>query len=628
MPIDGVCISILYSFNHYIIMKSGGFRLFLTLGLVVLALYNLYPTVAKFFKDQEIANLPYAKRGAALKTDEYRGLQDGAIKLGLDLQGGLQTTLEVGVEQLVYNLATEKDAAFDKAYKTAAANVKEDEAGFVAAFVAEFEKNDPNGRLSRYFRNEQEGITRRSSNADIAAYLNRQADAAIDGAISVIRGRVDRFGVTEPTIAKVGQRRISVEVPGLSDPARLRKLLKGTAQLEFRLTADQAQTQSIASALMSSFQTTTPADTTKKGDKGGTKNAFAEIFSPVAQMPVIGQALVTDTAKVNAMLKTPAGMRAFPADVVPMWTSASSGKGKDGKSVYSLLAIKKTIEIKGDVITAASVQNNPLDNRPEVSMSMNNDGAFKWASLTGANVGKPVAVVMDNVVFSYPQIREKISGGRTSINGLNGNPDEGITGAEEAADIVTVLKSGSLPAPVRIIEDRTIGATLGASFVTAGMLTLLVSLLVVAIFMVFYYKSGGFIAIAALLMNVILLFGVMISIKSTLSLPGIAGIVLTVGMAVDSNVLIFERIREELDAGRNLKAATDAGYAKAFWAIFDSNITTLLMAIILGSFGVGPIKGFAVTLGIGILTTMFTTLVFGRMITDMLNERKVNLTYG
>ena len=606
-------------------MKSIGFRLYFTIALIALALYNLYPTAAKYFKDQEIAGLPYAKRGPALKTEEYRALQDKAIHLGLDLQGGLQTTLEVGVEQLVANLAVDKDAAFDKALKAAAVKVQDNEAAFVQTFASEFESTGADARLSRYFRNEQEGITRRSSNADVAAYLERQANAAIDGAISVIRGRVDRFGVTEPTIAKVGQRRISVEVPGISDPARLRKLLKGTAQLEFRLTADQAQLQSMTGALIQAFQTA-PADTSKKA---ATKNPLAEVLTPVGDRAVIGYATVADTAKVGALLRMPAAQRIIPTDLVPMWTSSAMTevKGKDGKPVHGLLAIKKNIELKGDVITAASVETNPLNNQPEVSMAMNNEGAFKWASLTGANVGKPVAVVMDNVVFSYPNIQEKISGGRTSINGLNGNPAEGISGREEAEDIVTVLKSGSLPAPVRVIEDRTIGATLGASFVQSGMLTLIVSLLVVGLFMVFYYKTGGFISVSALLMNVVLLFGVMVSFGSTLSLPGIAGIVLTVGMAVDSNVLIFERIREELDMGKTLKAATDAGYAKAFWAIFDSNITTLLMAIILGSFGVGPIKGFAVTLGIGILTTMFTTLVFGRMLTDILNARGINLKY-
>jgi preprotein translocase subunit SecD len=288
--------------------------------------------------------------------------------------------------------------------------------------------------------------------------------------------------------------------------------------------------------------------------------------------------------------------------------------------VYDILAVRSEVELSGDVITDARVEFDP-SNRPEVSMTMDSEGARTWARITGANVGKQVAIVLDGVVYSYPNVNERITGGRSSISGLDSR--------QEAQDIVTVLKSGALPAPVEIIEERTVGPSLGAESIRAGFLSVAVGLLLVALFMIVYYRTAGIVADLALLLNVIFVLGVLAAFNATLTLPGIAGIVLTIGMAVDANVLIFERIREELTSGKTVKAATDTGYEKALSAILDANITTFFVGAILFSFGVGPIQGFAVTLMIGIVSSLFTAIVVTRIVIDyLLAERRQSVNYG
>jgi protein-export membrane protein SecD len=307
--------------------------------------------------------------------------------------------------------------------------------------------------------------------------------------------------------------------------------------------------------------------------------------------------------------------------VTLMYTSAPIGTTDDGFEVFDLLAVRQEVELGGETITDARVDFDQFTNVPEVTMTMNSEGSRIWARLTGANVNRNVAIVLDNVVYSYPNVEQRITGGRSNISGLDSR--------EEAQDIVTVLKSGALPAPVEIVEERTVGPSLGAASISAGLNSVALGLLMVAVFMVFYYRTGGVIADLALFLNLIFVLGILAGFNATLTLPGIAGIVLTIGMAVDANVLIFERIREEQNTGRTLKAAISGGYAKALSAIFDANITTFFVGVILYSFGIGPIQGFAVTLMAGILSSMFTAIVLTRIISDYLViERRKTISFG
>jgi len=583
---------------------KGGFKLYATLGFLLIALFYLIYPVTK---------------------------NERPLNLGLDLQGGMQVTLEVGLEALVRDLATDRDEQFDKVLRAAGANAKTSDVDVIATFVQEFEKRDANVRLSRYFRNTDEGITRKSTNAEIQTYLNTQADKAMDAAIKIVRDRVDRFGVAEPSIVKQGTRRISVELPGVANADRVRKLLRGTAQLQFHLMADQNEVATSLEKIVAFYRDGdkgTPADTSKAAKADTTKkatpktdnakNPLLAIFTPVGGT-TFGVAAKKDTAKVAAMLRRPEVRALMPAGVVPMW--AVQPTGEPGKEVYNYLAVRSKVELKGDYITNADTQFDQFTNAPEVSLTMDSEGAGIWSRLTGANVGKQVAITMDNVVYSYPVINEKIPGGRTAINGM-GN-------VEEAKDLVTVLQSGSLPAPVTIVQERTVGPSLGAASIEAGKWSVIISFIVIGLFMMFYYRLGGVFAAIALVLNVLLLFGILASFSATLTLPGIAGIVLTMGMAVDANVLVFERIREELDHGKNYKLAVHDGYAKALSAILDSNITTFLSAAILYSFGIGPIKGFAVTLMAGIATTLFTALVVTRMFSEWYSgDGKRTVSYG
>ncbi|MCH8960426.1 MAG: protein translocase subunit SecD, partial [Bacteroidetes bacterium] len=563
--------------------------------------------------------------------------------------------------QLLRGLAEERnDEAFDAVMDVANERAVREDVSFIDAFVEEFEERDPNARLSRYFRSDD--IGRRSTNAEVTAYLQQQADDAIVRAIEIIRNRVDRYGVTEPSIQRQGARRIVVELPGIDDPERVRKLLKGTARLEFHLMAeptdltralqriieyyevdiaavDTARTDTTAETVETdasealpevaqvdttgadtTFDVSTLLDTGESDPVAG--NPFVEVLDTrFNQGVVLGQVSEQDTAKVNQLLSDPKVLDLLPRDVVLLYTASPVFTSEEGLEFYNILGVKGDAELTGDVITDARVDFDPQTNVPQVSMTMNGEGSRTWARITGANVGKNVAIVLDGVVYSYPNVIQKIVGGRSQITGLDSR--------EEAQDIVTVLKSGSLPAPVRIVEERTVGPSLGLASRKAGITSIMVGLLIVALFMIFYYRTGGMAADLALIINLIFILGILAGFHATLTLPGIAGIVLTIGMAVDANVLIFERIREEQSSGKTLKASIDGGYAKALSAIIDANITTFFVGLILYSFGVGPIQGFAVTLMAGILASLFSAIVFTRIIFDyMVIERRMGVSYG
>ena len=620
-------------------MQGNGFKIFLTVFFLVMSGYYLYPSAQKYLLNQELNAMSDDERRAYEQENlvRIRSIDEKALNLGLDLLGGMHVTLEVRVEALIRELATDVDATFDEVLAAAnarAASTADD--NVILAFVEEFEARDADARLSRYFRNEAAGITRRSSNADVAGYLQTEANEAVSRAISIIRDRVDRYGVTEPSIQQQGSRRIVVELPGIDDPERIRGLLRGTARLVFRLMVDPAENvralqrvidfyeesdDNVDSTSVADADTTFDVNELLANSEAGSSNRLLEVMQPTGQSVEFGIVAEEDTATVNQLLNDPAVRDLMPRGVKYMYTSAPIGTTAEGLELYRLLGVLQDIELTGDVITDARVDFEQFTNVPEVSMTMNSEGARQWARITGANVGKNVAIVLDGVVYSWPNVLQRITGGRSNITNLDSQA--------EAQDIVTILKSGALPAPVEIVEESTVGPSLGAASIKAGLNSVMIGLLLVALFMIVYYRSSGIIADLALILNLVFILGILAGFQATLTLPGIAGIVLTIGMAVDANVLIFERVREEMSTGKTLKAAIDGGYGKALSAIFDANITTFFVGVILYSFGVGPIQGFAVTLMAGILSSMFTAIVFTRIIMDYsVNERKLSVSFG
>lgn len=618
-------------------MQGNGLKVGLTIFFLVLSGYYLYPSARNMLMKRAMSGLDGEARIAYEQENHttLQSLKEKSLKLGLDLLGGMHVTLEVRVEALIQELASDTDQTFDEVLAVARDRAATGNMSVIDAFVEEFELRDPDARLSRYFRNEAAGITRRSSNQDVASWLRQEASDAVNRAIEIIRDRVDRYGVTEPSIQKQGTRRVIVELPGIDDAERIRRLLRGTARLEFRLMADPAELQRSLAQIIDYYEvapdsasvdeaeadsTLDVADLLTQEDEGS-GNLLRDVLTPIGQGVLFGQVLEQDTSRVRELLSPRVIRDILPPNVTLMYGSNPAGLNVDGYEVFELLGVRTEVELTGETITDARVEFDQFTNTPEVSMTMNSEGARIWARLTGANVNRNVAIVLDNVVYSYPNVIQRITGGRSNITGLDSR--------EEATDIVTVLKSGALPAPVEIVEERTVGPSLGQASIRAGLQSVMLGLALVALFMIFYYRRGGSVADLALVLNLLFILGILAGFKATLTLPGIAGIVLTIGMAVDANVLIFERIREEQSTGKTLKAAIEGGYSKALSAIFDANITTFFVGVILYSFGIGPIQGFAVTLMAGIMSSMFTAIVFTRILFDYLViERRSMVSYG
>ncbi|MCY3593909.1 MAG: protein translocase subunit SecD [Bacteroidetes bacterium] len=614
-------------------MQGNGFKVGAVVFFLALSAWYLFPSFQGLSLNNRLEGMALEER-AEYERDNYsriESIKEKSLNLGLDLQGGMHVTMEVGLRELLVQLAGERrDDMFDQVLVAADVRTEAEGISLIDAFVEEFESRDPDASLSRYFRSEE--ITRRSSNAEVTDYLNTQALEAIERAMQVIRNRVDRYGVTEPSIQTQGSRRIVVELPGIDDPERVRRLLKGTARLEFRLMADPGELNSSLQRIISYYEVDvaaeadsveTPAeeDTSEEADTSfdvsqllaetegldDVGNPLLDVLIPAGQGSVVfGEVSVQDTAIFNSLMADPEVQAMLPRDIELLYDANPSGTG--GAEYYPVLAVNVNAELTGDVITDARADFDQTTNQPLVDMEMNSEGARVWSRITGANVGKNVAIVLDRVVYSYPTVIGQISGGRSQITGL--------ASQEESDDIVTVLKSGALPAPVEIVEERTVGPSLGIVARRSGFTSLLFGLSIVALFMIIYYRGGGMVADLALIINIIFILGILAGFNATLTLPGIAGIVLTIGMAVDANVLIFERVREEQSTGKTLKASIDGGYGKALSAIVDANITTFFVGIILYSFGVGPIQGFAVTLMAGILASLFSAIVFTRIIFD------------
>ncbi len=597
-------------------MQGNGFKIFLIVAFLGYFLYELSATVIWNLEQKQMDEMTEveAQQYQLDNAERLANIRENILSLGLDLQGGMHVTLEVGTPQLILELAGEnRDEALNQVVRTAIDNAEINETDFIDEMLTAFVANDENARLSRYYRSDADEITRRSTNDEIVAYLKNQRDAALVRAIEIIRTRVDRFGVSEPSIVKQGNSRIVVELPGVDDENRVRNLLKGTARLEFRTGAD-AQDFSTFRNQAVEFYAVTP-DTSDSLQLDAPTNPLVDVLGFVqGQTPyVFGYAAAEDTARVMELLRDEEVQRMLPRSTEVLW-GANPVEFADGTQQYTLFGVNTDIELTGEVIEEASIQFDPVTNAPEVAMGMNSEGARTWSRITGANIGKPVAIVLDGYIVSYPNVQTKISGGNSTITGLES--------VEEAEDLVNILLSGALPAPLNILEERTVGATLGAASISAGFNSILFGLSVVAIFMIIYYRKGGGVADLALMLNIVFILGVLASFGAVLTLPGMAGIVLTIGMAVDANVLIFDRIREEQRGGKTMKAAISAGYANAWSAIFDANVTTGFVALILLSFGVGPIKGFAVTLLAGIFCSVFSAMIITRVVVDYLTRNK------
>lgn len=612
------------------------------LFFLILFLYLLYPTI----KFNYLLSSSDKERLKIEDPKAYEKLLDRSIKLGLDLQGGMHVVMEVDVEELVKALAKNKDTRFEEAWKEAKEITDKTDADFITVFAQKLEEKGAD--LARYF-----GTKSRKNKDEIISYLRKQSEEAINRSLEIIRNRVDEFGVSEPTIQKQGNNRIIVELAGITDPSRVRKLLGKTALLEFRLLKDEQITQNVAakineyikgklgkeSAAEDTSKTTEPQDTsvvtpeelfgeseeaapdTVKKDSAtlARERLFKEnlfFIHPgdpqrllVPEENVERLKLILEDPEIQKIIQNEAGDAEF------LW-----GKKDPSGEYYSVYLVDKKPVLTGETITDAYPQpGSGYDpgsfGKFEVSLTFNDEGARIFSRVTGANIGKRLAIVLDRKVHSAPTIQAKIRDGRARITGLET--------MEEAKDLAVVLKAGALPAPVKLLEERTVGPSLGHDSISKGTKSALIGLLLVAIFMIIYYKFSGFIADLALILNIIIILGVMSYFHATLTLPGIAGIILTIGMAVDANVLIFERIREELEKGKTVWSSIETGYGRAFITILDANVTTLIAGVVLYNFGSGPIKGFALTLMIGIVASMFTAVFVTRTIFEYLLEKKV-----
>lgn len=637
-------------------MKEYRFRIILILAAVALSIYLLYPTYADYQNNKHIKSVVEQKK-QEIKTqnpqiskselEELLSVVEDSIKqsdpsyiqnrlkrlkLGLDLQGGMRVVLEVNTVKLLEKLANNPDQVFNSILDEARKEAELSDESVVDIFAKKLQQRGI--RLSRYFGNI------RQDDAEIISQLKKDSEDAVTRAMEIIRNRVDQYGVSEPSIQRQGSRRIIVELPGVAKEEEAKQLLQGTALLEFRLVRepdftyqlmeriDKAIAKVLAagndSLLAELSDTTTSTDTTQKQL---TEEEFRQQhpFFSVALLDPQGRSADAfvredDRPKIQRWLSLPEVKREMPDNVEFVFSAKPISTTQDGKKVYLMYLVNKKPELTGGVVTNAVATLDPNTSAPIVNMEMNSEGAVEWARITGANIGKRIAIMLDGMVFSAPVVRGKIPGGRSQI--------EGMENLDEAKLLEIVLKAGALPAPVDIIEERIVGPSLGEDSVRGGLNAALYGYLAVALFMIFYYRQSGSIAAAVLILTILFILSVLAGFQATLTLPGIAGIVLTIGMAVDANVLIFERMREELATGKTLKASVDGGFSKAMSAIIDSNITTFFTGIILYQFGTGPVQGFALTLMIGIASTLFSALVISRLIFDYLASKGAKISIG
>ncbi len=576
----------------------------------------------------------------------YKDIKDIELNLGLDLQGGMHVTLEVSPVEIIKGLSSNsQDPNFLQALELASERQRNSQSSYTQLFQDAFLEINPGGRLNRIFANaaNRGKISFESSNSEVMDVIETEVDLAIDRAFQILRTRVDRFGTSQPNIQRLqGTGRIQIELPGVDNPERVRKLLQGVAKLEFwevylpgeinaTLNAINAELIDIEKAERETGVTNLSSELTSVNDQSSTNPLEAELdaeasdssavdtdpgvssfFALQQQGPFQGFYYnLADTGKINRALKHPSVARLIPQNLSFKWNV----KAAEGTELLELHAIKVTrgeAPLTGEVITDAR-QSIDQRARPAVSMQMNSIGAKKWKNLTGANINRSIAIVLDNYVYTAPNVNGEIPNGSSEISG-------NFT-VEEAEDLANILKAGSLPAPTRIVEEAVVGPTLGIEAQRQGVTSIVAGLLIVVVFMIFYYAKGGIVSNVALLFNIFFIMGILANLGAALTLPGIAGIVLTIGMSIDANVLIFERIREELRNGIPLLQAISSGYKKAYSSIIDANVTTFLTGVILYSLGQGPVKGFAVTLMIGIICSFFSAVFITRVIVTWMSKK-------
>ena len=558
------------------------------------------------------------------------------IGLGLDLKGGMNVVLEVSVPDVVKNLAGESasDAKFVKAYGDAVAKAKKENIDFVDAFVSTYREQNGADKLGGVFASKlkEKNISYNSTDAQVQKALNEEVNAAVENSNKVVRSRIDRFGVAQPNIqilrgkGQTGQ--IMVEMPGIKEPERVRKLLQGSANLEFWETYTLNEIYPALQALdtrlaKGDVADSAAVDSTKAEASKAAQDAVAQhpLLSKLMQIQgmapngcVVGYALAADTAAVNALLQSEAAQTALPADLQLAWgVKSAEGMKANIFELYALRKVNGRPSMEGDVIADAK-DDFDQNHQPIVSMTMTTNGSRDWAALTKKNLKKCVAIVLDGYVYSAPVVQSEITGGNSQISGHFTTDD--------TRDLANVLKSGKMPAPTKIVQEETVGPSLGAASIKAGFTACIVAFVLLMIFMcLFYGFTPGMVANCALLLNFFFTFGVLISFQAALTMSGIAGMVLSLGMAVDANVLIYERTKEELRAGKNIVQALKDGYGNAYSAILDSNLTSIITAVILYNFGTGPIRGFAMTLGIGICASFFTAVWLTRIAYEHFHNR-------
>ncbi|TZF82561.1 protein translocase subunit SecDF [Pedobacter sp. BS3] len=676
-------------------MQGKGLIKFVAIALAIACLYSLSFTwvsrkVEKDAKEyakgdlakeraylDSIATVPVYNLGFTKFTYQY--CKEREIPLGLDLKGGMNLTMEISLEDLVRNLANNpSDANFNKALQNAEARTKTSQKDFISLFGEEYEKLNPNGKLVQFFatKDNANNLKINASNSDVLSFLQKEANSAIDRSFNILRTRIDKFGVASPNIQRQqGTNRILIELPGVSDPNRVRKLLQGSAKLEFWETFDNTQIfplleniNKILAANQSSTDTTKKAvatssadtaaqkaggklaalgakkDTTGKDSAGLAKNMAEQVknnplFSLLTPAfyqtqngqqalrpgPVVGYAAQKDTAKINNYFHSEAVKAIIPGNVKLLWSvKPMSPETK----VFELYAIKITRGdgapiLDGSVITDAKDDIDQHGN-PDVTMYMNSEGAREWRRITAAasadaNNKQSIAIVLDDVVYSAPTVQNEIPNG---ISQITGNFQ-----LSDTKDLANVLKAGRLPAPARIAGEYIVGPSLGQEAIHNGLLSFIVAFGVILIFMAFYYNRAGWVANVALLINLFFIMGILASLGAVLTLPGIAGIVLTIGLSVDANILIFERVREELAHGKQISIAIREGFRHAMSSIIDSNVTILILGIILYIFGSGPVQGFATTLCIGIVSSLFAAVLISRVIFEYLLDHKHHVSF-
>lgn len=652
-------------------MQNKGIVICTAVLLTLASIFYLSFSVATGYYDSQAAKIkdPIARQDYKdsvkyLGIYSYQKCLETQIGLGLDLKGGMNVILEISVPDVLETLADHKtDPAFVKSMKQARTEEETSQSDFISLFVKYYHQNAPGHRLAELFATQQlQGkINPQSTDSEVEKVLRQEVQAAIDNSFNVVRTRIDKFGVVQPNIQKLeGQTgRIMVEMPGIKEPERMRKLLQGSANLEFWETynADEVipYLQQLDSRLANdaSNDTTAAKKAIKKADakkvkfqlknnddETPTQKSNAQMEAAKKQHPLlamlqttgqnslalVGYASVRDTAAISKLIYGQTAKQILPTDLKLLW-SATPEDGIKAKNIYGLYAIKVSSSngqapLQGDVVVDAKDEFNHVTGQPEVNMTMNTEGARRWAALTKANVGKAIAIVLDNAVYSAPRVNGEIDGGSSAISG-------NFT-VEMTKDLANTLKSGRMPAPARIVQEEVVGPTLGAASIQQGIISFAIAFVLLIIYMVMMYNFiPGMIANTALVINVFFTLGILTSFQAALTMSGIAGMVLSLGTAVDANVLIYERIKEELRAGKGMKQAVAAGYSNAFSAIFDSNLTSLITGVILYVFGTGPIQGFATTWIIGIVCSFFSAVFLTRLVFEhQLNkDRWMNLKY-